>query len=242
MDVVDDQPGRFPNTRWTLVRSAGEGLNAHALAELLRLYAPALRAHLRFTIRDDHRVEDLVQGFLTDKVIEQRLIGYADPARGRFRTFLLTALDRYVIDQIRRTSAQKRSPRDGFHNLDEHSDSLHASTDQSVFDRAWATQVVEEVLSAMRQHCEMSDRRDLWDVFEVRYLKPAIEGAEPEPHESIARRLGLASPEQAANLLVTSKRMFTRHFKAAVARYSLSDDEVREEVAELWRLFADARG
>lgn len=216
-------------------------MDAQALVELLRLYAPALRAHLKSTIRDDHRVEDLIQGFLADKVIEQRLIGYADPARGRFRTFLLTALDRYVVDQHRRSSTRKRSPPRTIHDIDEHIDSLPASSDPGAFDRAWAKQVVGEVVSAMQEHCETSGRRDLWEVFQVRYLKPAVDGAEPEPHESIARRLGLASPDQAANLLVTSKRMFTRHFKAVVARYALSDDEVRHEVAELWRLFAGAK-
>ena len=113
-DVGGGNRSKFPTTRWTLIgRASGtDGSTAPiAIAEIVHLYTPALRAHLRHLTRgDEHRAEDLLQGFLTEKVLEQRLIGYADPSRGRFRTFLLTGLNRYVIDEYRRTSTLKRSP------------------------------------------------------------------------------------------------------------------------------------
>ena len=192
---------------------------------------------------DEHRADDLLQGFLADKVLEQRLIGHADPTRGRFRTFLLAALDRYVIDALRHNAAQKRSPRAAISDVDQHRDTLASratSTRADAFDLAWAREVLGEVLSTMRRECEQTNRADLWDVFNVRYLKPATEGTEPEAHESIARRLNLDSPQQAANLLVTAKRMYTRVFKSVVARYASSKDEVRNEVTELWRIFSSA--
>lgn len=242
-------PGSFPATRWTLVgRAGGADGNANlvAVAEIVRLYAPALHAHLMHRHQcDKHRADDLLQGFLADKVLEQRLIGYADPKRGRFRTFLLTALDRYVIDQHRHDSAQKRSSKSPLHDIEAHVDALSTPEaerdDRNAFDRAFAREVVHEVLSTMRQQCEATERRDLWDVFDVRYLKPAMEGAKPEPHESIAHRLRLASADQSGNLLITAKRMFTREFMAVVSRYAADENEVREEVDDLWRVFADAR-
>ncbi len=206
------------------------------------MYAPALRAHLLQSLRyDEHRADDLLQGFLANKVLEQRLIDQADPKRGRFRTFLLAALDRYVVDEHRRNTARKRSPRGQLLDIDEHRDTLASSARTDAFDRAWAREVLGEVLSTMRQQCEHSDRADVWEVFNVRYLKPATEDVEPEPHESIARRLKLESPQQAANLLVTAKRMFTRQFMSVVSRYAADQEEVREEVAELWRIFALAK-
>jgi DNA-directed RNA polymerase specialized sigma24 family protein len=242
-------PSRFPVTRWTLVGRAG-GSDAEAgpiaIAEIVRLYAPALRAHLIHRLEcDEHRADDLLQGFLTDKVLEQRLIGYADPQRGRFRTFLLTALERYVIDKQRRAAARKRSPQASVKDIDEHLDELaNPATDRersSAFDLAWAREVVEEVLSTMHQQCEQTDRHDLWEVFDVRYLKPAMEGAEPEPHESIAGRLKLESAHQSGNLLITAKRMFTRIFMTVVSRYAADEKEVRDEVNDLWQMFATAR-
>jgi len=239
----------FPATRWTLVgRSVSPDSVAQpaAMAELARMYAPALRAHLLQSLRyDEHRADDLLQGFLANKVVEQRLIGQADPKRGRFRTFLLSALDRYVVDEHRRTAARKRSPRGQVQDIDDHRDTLAArarpGARTDAFDLAWAREVLGEVLATMRHECQQTDRADLWEVFDVRYLKPATEDVEAEPHESIARRLKLDSAQQAANLLVTAKRMFTRIFMSVVSRYAADQEEVREEVSELWRIFASAK-
>jgi RNA polymerase sigma-70 factor (ECF subfamily) len=243
------ESAKFPATRWTLVARAGtaDGSAAPtAIAELARLYCPALRAHLLQSLRcDEHRAEDLLQGFLADKMLGHGLIGQADPQRGRFRTFLLAALDRYVIDAHRRESARKRSPAGEVFDIDEQRDTLASpsavGTPHAAFDLAWARQVLGEVLSTMRRQCEQSGRPELWNVFDVRYLKPATEGVEPEPHESIARRLKLGSAHHAANLLITAKRMFTRLFKTVVSRYAASEEELREEIADLWRIFASAR-
>ena len=239
---TDASAGRFPATRWTLVNRAGgaDGAGRVAVAEIARLYAPALRARLlQVTRHDEHRADDLLQGFLADKVLEQRLIGHADPARGRFRTFLLTALDRYVVDDHRRSAALRRSPQGVMQDIDDHRDALATGADRgAAFDVAWAREVLDEVFAAMRQQCEQAGRHDLWDVFQVRYVRPATEGTVPEPHASIAGRLHLGSVKQAENLLVTAKRMFTRLFAAVVSRYAVDDREVRDEVTDLWRLFA----
>jgi RNA polymerase sigma-70 factor (ECF subfamily) len=240
----------FPTTHWTLVNraaSADSVAQPLAIAQIARLYAPALRAHLLQSLRyDEHRTDDLLQGFLADKVLEQRLIGHADPQRGRFRTFLLSALDRYVIDQHRRNTARKRAPRGGdLADIDDHRDTLasgrNGESATHAFDLAWAREVLGEVLAVMRRQCEQTDRIDVWTVFECRYLMPAIEGVDTESHESLAKRLKLDSPHQAANLLITAKRMYTRLFIAVVSRYAANEDEVRNEVAELWRIFASAR-
>src|SRR4051794_8335908 len=183
------------------------------MAEIARMYFRALRAHLlQMCNGDEHRTDDLLQGFLADKVLEQRLIDLADPQRGRFRTFLLTALDRYVIDAHRSAGAQKRSPRGPVFNVDDHRDVIASreragagQTSSDAFDLAWAREVVAEVLAKMRSQCEQTNRLELWDIFEVRYFKPATENVAPEPHESIAQRLKLDSAKAAANLLITAR-------------------------------------
>jgi RNA polymerase sigma-70 factor (ECF subfamily) len=243
------EPVMFPATRWSLVGRAGSADGDGrpiAIAQLVRMYAPALRAHLLQSLRyDEHRADDLLQGFLADKVLEQHLIGHADATRGRFRTFLLAALDRYVIDQHRFNAARKRAPRGDVHDIDDHRDTLASRGDAGAspthaFDLAWAREVLGEVLDTMRAQCEQTDRADLWSVFDVRYLKPARDGDVPEPYESIAKRLKLESPHHAANLLITAKRMYTRLFLAVVSRYAATQDEARGEVKELWRIFASA--
>jgi RNA polymerase sigma-70 factor (ECF subfamily) len=246
---MDDSPtqseGAFPTTRWSLVgraKARDSFAEPVAIAEIARLYFRALRAHLLQRTRgDEHRADDLLQGFLADKVLEQRLIDRADPERGRFRTFLLAALDRYVIDQFRAAAAQKRSPRGELQDVDVQRDSLAAGSDNTdAFDVVWAREVLGEVLAMTRHQCEQTNRPELWDVFEVRYLLPATQEVEPESHESIARRLRLDSPKAAANLLVTAKRMFTRNFKLVVSQYAVDEREVRDEVTNLWQIFSTA--
>src|SRR3954452_18501690 len=105
--MSDPYASPFPSTQWSVVGRAGSGANddarRRALATLLARYLPALRSYLRAKHRvDPDRADDLVQGFLTDKVLEQDLIRQADRGRGRFRTFLLTALDNYVTSHVRR--------------------------------------------------------------------------------------------------------------------------------------------
>jgi len=216
-----------------------------ALAELVRLYAPALRAYLLHAVKGDvHRADDLLQGFLADKVLEQQLLGHANPGRGRFRTFLLAALDHYVIDIFRRDAAGKRHPGSPLLDLSDQTDGHAAATTavpQDSFDLIWAREVIGEALAVMRNECQQSDRPDIWTVFDLRYLKPAVDGVDPETHDAIASRLQLNSPAQASNLLITSKRMFTRIFKSVVRRYAADDSEVKEEIADLWRIFASAR-
>src|SRR5262249_42275542 len=159
--------------------------------ELLRRYWPALRAHLvyRKHVPPD-RAEDLVQSFIQEKILERNLLQVADPGRGKFRTFLLTALDRFVIDCWRKETVTapvgEPAPEEG------------AARGPDVFDVAWAMRVLGESVRRMRTECESKRRPDLWGVFAGRALAP-LQGTEPLPYKLLADRCGLDSDKQAAN-------------------------------------------
>jgi len=244
---------RFPTTHWSLVGRAAAAAAAGgarvpgaggpvALGELVRIYLPALRAHLIGPLRiDEHKADDLLQGFLTDKVLEQNMIAAADPKRGKFRTFLLTALERFVIDAHRRESAQKRAPKGKMLDVEDFTQRAGRGGGESpsdAFDRAWAGEVLSEVVRRMRAECESTARPQLWGIFEARMLMPIIDGAEPPSHEALAERWKLASAAQSANTLTSAKRLFTRVFRAVVAEYAADDAEVDSEIRELWEIFS----
>lgn len=94
----------FVKTSWFLVRSAGTGGDWDPL---VRLYWKPLYFYLRRKGLDNEAAKDVVQDFIAS-LIERRSIEKADPARGRFRTFLLAALDHFLTDRKRRESRQKR--------------------------------------------------------------------------------------------------------------------------------------
>ena len=102
MPREDSEPLRpFPSTPWSEVNRAGQAdPNARrgALSQLLVGYLPALKAHLVLAMRiPSDRADDLLQGFVSDKILGQGLIARADRERAKFRTFLLNALRNYVI-------------------------------------------------------------------------------------------------------------------------------------------------
>src|SRR4051812_18433366 len=96
----------FPDTHWSLVRRAGfeEGTaRKEALTTLLIRYEPALLSYLMIVRRmkaDEAR--DLLQEFITDSVLEYELLRHIRQERGRFRTFLLTCLNRFAISRFRK--------------------------------------------------------------------------------------------------------------------------------------------
>src|SRR6476469_6253609 len=114
MNAEGDDITPFPQTQWTLLGRAGEATSdgqREALAALLLRYLPALRTHLLLERRlAPERADDLLQTFVSRKVLEQRLIRRVDRGRGTFRTFLLRSLNNFVNDELRHERAGARSP------------------------------------------------------------------------------------------------------------------------------------
>jgi RNA polymerase sigma-70 factor (ECF subfamily) len=234
----------FPSTRWTLIARAGAldvAGRREALGQLLATYLPTLKAHLLQKQKSNpDRVEDLLQGFVASKVLEQQLIAQADQQRGKFRTFLLVALNNYVISEARREGAQKRAPgrrRDVQAHLDVASAQAGAS---EAFDVEWGRQILRRVLAEMRAECESSGRTDIWGVFDSRIVQPILARTKPLPYEALVQRFNLQSPMQASNMLITGKRMFARILRAVVSEYA-EDDEIEDEIEELRQIFSQAR-
>jgi RNA polymerase sigma-70 factor (ECF subfamily) len=223
----------FPTTNWSNVRDAGTadaGRNA-ALDDLLRRYWPALWAHLVYKKKvPPDRAEDLVQSFIQVKMLEGNVLQRANPDKGKFRTFLLTALDRFVIDCHRKEPPATSTGEPIFET------SLELGPD--VFDVARAMNVLIDSVRRLRAECQNKQRPDLWGVFEGRALAP-LQGSAPLSYQSLAERLGLSSDKQAANRYLIAEAMFRRHFRAVLVEES--GDDVEEEAREFRRIFSAAR-
>ena len=240
-EVTSRIPRTFPSTCWSAVREAGQpAAEARALALdlLLRRYLEPLVCHLIAKFRlNRHQAEDLLQGFMLDRVLARELITHADCTRGRFRTFLLGSLDHFVCNEFRRQQTQRRSPENGFISLDELEDFEGSSTDGGFaddFDTAWARTIMTEALNRMRAECLDKGRQDLWELFDCRVLQPVLDSAPPLRYEELVRRSGFDSPAQAYNALATSKRMFMRVLRSVIGEYARSDREIDVEI-EHWK-------
>ena len=236
---------RCPTTRWSLVRRArAEGVDGSraALGELLRRYLPALRAHLLYRGRATaDEVDDLVQGFVASRVLERDLLGSADRSKGKFRTLLLTALDRYAVSRHRHDTAARRSPGNDSRpvNIEAAEGVSAGSGGADPFEVAWAREVLSQALQRMRRECARTSRPLLWQVFDGRILRPAAEGTPPIGYEHLVREFHFDSPAHARNALITSRRMFARMLREVVGEYT-GDEEgaAEEEIRDLRRVLS----
>ena len=236
----------FPATQWSLVERARRGLDQsdqrEALAVLLQRYLPALRAYLYAAKRiTPDAADDLLQDFVTDKIIEQKLLGRADQERGRFRALLLATLDRYLISRHRGDTAAKRAPPGGLAELGEtarHVAGSGGDDPAEQFNLAWARELVAEALRRTRDECDQSHRPDLWAIFQARVVRPAIDGEDVLPYEQLVAELNLATPLQACALLTTAKRMFLRNLRALAAEYTGEHGGIEAEIADLRQILS----
>src|SRR4026207_533 len=90
--------GVFASTHWSVVTRAGAATTVESMAALDRLcrqYWQPLYYFVRRRGYNEQDAQDLTQGFFA-RILEKHSIDAADRERGRFRTFLLTALENYL--------------------------------------------------------------------------------------------------------------------------------------------------
>ena len=239
-----DQPKQTPSTRWSLVaRAAAEDASGglDAMDELLRVYRPVLVRHLHVGMGIPmDRTEDLVHGFIAERILEKNLLARADRDRGRFRSFLLKCFGRYVQDQQRKDRAQKRGPSASkVVRLEEHPDVLIAGpASESSFHLAWARGVITQSIRAMEEECRSKGREGLWEIMQGRILGPALDGTAPAEYDDLVRRFHFQSPAEASNALITAKRMFMRCLREAVRDTVETEDEVDMEIRDLKKVLS----
>jgi len=92
---------QFPTARRSLVIAGGDPRPKEAGSALVSLcenYRYPLYAYLRRRGYSADQSQDLTQEFFL-RVLEGRYLHNADPAKGRFRSFLLTSLKFFVADE-----------------------------------------------------------------------------------------------------------------------------------------------
>ncbi len=246
------QPGalsvqEFPATDWLLVNSivrAPAATSERALEKVLVCYLPVLRHHLitHFRVSED-QASDWVQSFVLQKILEQNLIARADQRRGKFRSFLLQALNNFVIQQLRYARSSLRSSAAETLPLEEVADfrlGVVQDHEAQMFDIAWARTVLAKTLDQMKAYCFNTAQADVWSVFESRLIKPLLDGEDPPAYEELVVTFGLKSPSQASNLLTTAKRIFGRMIRSVIAEYAGTDGEVEREIQDLKAVLYEA--
>lgn len=208
--------GRFETTRWSVVLQArGEPADARrALETLCRTYRPPVLAYVRNHVHARDTAEDLTQAFFA-RFLEQAWHANADPERGRFRSFLLTALKRFLIDADAEGRALKRGGGFRFETFDDvHADAAStAETPERIFQREWAKALLAAAFARLREEAERAGKLAMFE------------------------RLSefLAEPPDEADYARAAEELHLRRNTLAVAVHRMRRrlrDLVREELAE----------
>jgi len=222
-----------------MVNAAGHRADpraAIALAELCEIYWAPLYGYLRGRGYDAETAQDLTQGFFA-RVLEKQSIAVANPERGRFRAFLLTALKRYVINEYEREAAAQRGGRHvhvalDFENAEQRYalEHRHEDTPERVFDRKWAAIALERALQRLRDECDRAGKR-----VEADALLPYLtETSELPAYKEIGAELGLT--EGAVKVAVHRLRQrFGVALRLEVAETVAEEADIEDEMRELIR-------
>lgn len=222
----------FATTRWSMVLRIGDSSDerAEALAQLCRNYWFPLYAYARRRGNSPEDSEDLTQTFVA-RLLESADFSELIPNRGKFRSFLLTSFQRFMVDEWRKEQSQKRggASADFSMDADEFEERLAAvpgSEDdpEYAFDRSWAVSLVDRVYEELANEYERAGKSELY-----RHLRECLLGGTDRIYADYADELGMS--EGGFTMAVHRlRRRFGDEIRGEVAHTVSDESEVDEEV------------
>jgi RNA polymerase sigma factor (sigma-70 family) len=239
---AENHPGKssFGTTRWTVVLQAkGDDAMAtkaalqrrEALGKLIETYWKPLYFYLRRKGRSNTDAEDLTQSFFAT-FLEKDFLKSVDRERGRFRSFILVAMDHFLSNEYDKAKAQKRGGQRKILSLDFDdaerryvAEPVSTETPERLYMRKWSRTLTDQAMAALEDEFRSKDKAALFTA-----IKPHLAGG--EDYAELADSLGIT----VANLKVTVHRARNRYrevLREAVRDTVATDAEVD---AELWEL------
>jgi RNA polymerase sigma factor (sigma-70 family) len=230
----------FPTTRWSLVASAKETASPgarRALEELCQIYWYPVYAYVRRRGFDRDVASDLTQEFFA-RLLETNSFSAVDPARGRFRSYVLAACRHFLANEYDRSMAQKRGGGQQlqqlkFNDADRRYDGEPAveMTAEKLFERRWALTLLETVLHRLRADYESSGKGVAFSL-----LKNRLTGDSQESYSVLATRLG--TTEGAVKVAIHRLRgryreLLREEIGQTLIESEAIDDEIRDLFAAL---------
>lgn len=230
---------QFAATSWTNVIAAQQSGSPEAAAALEKLcgtYWYPLYGYLRRKGNDPHKAQDLTQEFFY-RLVKENYLGAVDRRRGKFRSFLLAALNHFVSNQRDYEQALKRGGRTTTVSVDDttfetrfqREPALQLSPEK-IFERNWFYSLLEQALARLREEQAASGRAQVFD--ELKSF--IVEDTDSGDYKAAASRLQM-TPNAVA---VTVHRWRDRYKKLVheeIVRTVADESEVEEE---LRRFFA----
>jgi RNA polymerase sigma-70 factor (ECF subfamily) len=227
----------FTTTHWSLVLNARDPSSpqaAEALEKLCRTYWYPLYAYVRRQGEDEESAKDLTQGFFA-RLLQKNYLAQVQREKGKFRTFLLTALKHFATDEWDKARAQKRGGGQPPISLDdttcEHRYRLEPVDEMDavkLYERRWALSLLEQARQRLKEEYDRAGKSDLYDHLKI-YETGDRNGP---PYAEVAVKVGLG--ESGVKSAVRSmRRRFQELVREEVANTVESPAEVDAEIRHL---------
>src|SRR5262245_8408406 len=226
---------QFHTTHWSLVVAAAgqEGEPRAALEELCQAYWYPIYAFIRRRGNSAEDARDLTQGFFA-ALLEKGYLADADRQRGRFRSFLLTAVARFLSKEHDKATAQKRGGERSFSSLNFEDgearyqrEPSHDWTAERIFERRWALTLLDRTLSRLRQEHAAAGKLPWFDV-----LKVFLTGEPGTPLRQIAAELSMT--EGAVKVAIHRLRQrYREQLRAEIAQTLAAEEDLENELGIL---------
>ena len=234
--------GHFDTTHWSLVLAAGQRGTAESAAALERLcqtYWLPLYAYVRRRVSDVHDAQDLTQAFF-ERLLDKNYLADADPQRGRFRAFLLTAFKHFLSNEWEKAKAQKRGGGRSPISLDFSTGDSQITfqpagglTAEQMYERQWAITLLSCVMQRLERELEKVGKRSQFE-----RLKDFIVSTKEDPtYADAASELGMT--ESAARMATSRlRRRYRQLLREEIAQTVSSPEDVDDEIRHLFITFA----
>jgi len=238
---VKRQPA-FVTTHWSVVLKAGRADTTRAreaLAKLCQTYWYPLYVFVRRRGYSPHDAQDLTQAFFA-RLLERNWVSSADEEQGRFRTFLLTAMSRFLSDEWDKVRAQKRGgnathlplqldtgeTRYGHEPADNR-------TPEQCFERRWALTLLDTVLQRLRIEYDREGKKELFAALH----STLVGGREQQPYAELASHLEMN--EGAVKVTVHRlRKRYRQLLRDEIAETMAGAADVDEELRHLFTVLA----
>ena len=228
-------PRQFLTTHWSVVLAARHDSSpnaAAALETLCRTYWYPLYAYVRRSGHGPDDAQDLTQEFFA-RLLEKNWLRAVAPEHGRFRSFLLVAMKRFLAKEWRREHAQKRGSGGTTIPLDPVDAETRYGVEPAVgadvlFERRWALTLLTRAMDRIATEFETAGKRAEFDV-----LKDWLTADRGEiPYQEVAQKL--ETSEGAARVAIHRlRKRFREIFREIIAETVSEPGEVEDEMRHL---------
>lgn len=235
MNSDDPTPScQFTTTRWSVVLLAGQETSSEAraaLEKLCRVYWQPVCAFARRKGWNEEDAKDLTQQFFAS-LLQRKDFSSVDPAKGKFRTFLLSAFTNFLANEYDRANALKRGGGRAILSLDQLPPDEWMTVSQAsplaLYDLRWAQTIVQTALAELTAEMSKTGKEAQF----VALKSFLTVNAEAGEYGVVAEKLGMESSSVPV-LVHRLRQRYRQLVRQEVAQTVSSPLELEEEMRYL---------